>query len=172
MDMATQDSTKNQLIMDFNNLKLTIELVPTTSWYCNLRKVLPLEAWDKLRHQVYAQYNHQCGICGQQGILNCHELWQYDDLKYIQTLTGFIALCKMCHHIKHIGLANILADRGELNYEMLIRHFMGVNNCDRLTFTKHRQKAFDEWERRSEHEWQVDLNDFKKYLITNYQKMY
>ncbi len=45
-------------------LKLTIELVPTTSWYDNLRKVIPISEWDKLRKRVYAQYGHRCGVCG------------------------------------------------------------------------------------------------------------
>ena len=62
-------------------LKLKIELVPHTSWYKNLRKMLPKSEWDKIRKGTYAEYGHKCGICGANGRLNCHEIWKYDDKK-------------------------------------------------------------------------------------------
>src|SRR5258708_22360853 len=54
------------------NLKLTIELVPETCWYSNMRSALPRDEWDRLRRQVYADYGHRCGICGARGKLHCH----------------------------------------------------------------------------------------------------
>ena len=93
-----------------HKFKLTIELVPATSWYANLRKLIPKADWDKLRRQVYARYGHRCGVCGASNTrLNCHEIWKYEQRKRIQRLLGFIALCDLCHHVKHIGLAGILA---------------------------------------------------------------
>jgi len=88
-------------------------------------------------------------------------MWEYDDKKHVQKLVGFIALCDMCHHVKHIGLAGILASQGKLDYEEVVQHFMRVNNCDRKTFEKHKENAFDEWARRSKHKWQVDLGECK-----------
>jgi predicted restriction endonuclease len=74
-------------------LKLTIELVPKTSWYSNLRNVIRPAKWDKLRKSVYAEYEHKCGICGATGgRLNCHEIWEYIDTNHEQKLIGFIAL--------------------------------------------------------------------------------
>jgi len=116
-----------------DKLKLTIELVPSTSWYDNLRKYTSKEDWDKIRKRTYAEYGNRCGICEAEGRLNCHEIWEYDDKKHIQRLVGFIALCDMCHHVKHIGLAGILASEGKLDYEKVVEHFMKVNNCDRDT---------------------------------------
>ncbi len=143
-------------------LKLKIELVPKTSWYDNLRKYTDKNDWDKIRKQTYVNYEHKCGICGnEEGRLNCHELWEYDDKKHIQKLVGFIALCDMCHHVKHIGLAGILAERGELNYEKVVEHFVKVNECDSDTFKKHRKKAFEQWRERSSHKWQIDLGEYK-----------
>ncbi|MFH1285366.1 MAG: HNH endonuclease, partial [Candidatus Micrarchaeota archaeon] len=107
--------------------KLEIELVPCSTWWSNLRKTIPKKKWDTLRKKVYAQYHNKCGICGAKRKLNCHELWSYDDKKHIQTLVNFIALCDMCHHVKHLGLASILASRGQLDYETVINHFMKVN---------------------------------------------
>lgn len=146
--------------MKSKELRLKIELVPSTSWYDNLRKYTTKEDWDKVRKAAYANYGYRCGICGTEGRLNCHEIWEYDDKKYIQKLKGFIALCDMCHHVKHIGLAGILASEGKLDYEKVIEHFMKVNKCDRTIFERHKEKAFEQWEKRSSHEWQVDLGEY------------
>ena len=146
------------------DLKLQIELVPSKTWYTNLRKVLPREEWDRVRKKVYADYGHRCGICGAEGRLNCHEIWEYDDAKHLQTLVGFIALCDMCHHVKHIGLAGILADKGELDYDKVVEHFMKVNNCDLKAFERHRQEAFRKWNERSLHEWDVDIGEYARFL--------
>lgn len=142
-------------------LTLTIELVPSTSWYNNLRNAMGREQWDILRKKIYADYGHTCGICHASGMLHCHELWEYDDAKHIQTLKGFIALCPLCHWVKHIGLAGTRASEGTLDFEAIIQHFMKVNQCDRQTFEIHRQEAFCLWEKRSKYQWRVDVNNYK-----------
>ncbi len=141
-------------------LRLTIELVPSASWYNNMRKVLPPHEWDKVRKKSYEDYNHKCGICGASGRLNCHEIWEYDDWKHIQKLTGFIALCDLCHNVKHIGLAGILADKRMLDFEIIIRHFMSVNACGRNVFDEHREEAFKLWRNRSLHRWGVEFGGY------------
>jgi hypothetical protein len=88
-----------------------------------------------LRRQVYKQYKYHCGVCNAGNTtMYCHEIWRYDDETWTQKLTGFIALCKMCHHCKHLGHANILAQKGELDYEQVVQHFMRVNQCSREDF--------------------------------------
>jgi len=143
-----------------DELLLVTELVPQTSWYDNLRKVIPSTDWDVLRRHVYAQYGHRCGICRANARLHCHEIWEYDDGNHIQTLRGFIALCEMCHHVKHLGLAGILASEGKLNYDAVVAHFCRVNGCNRATFEAHRTAAFATWEKRSRHQWTVDLGEW------------
>lgn len=145
-----------------DTLKLTIELVPRTSWYNNMRKVVSKATWDTIRKQVYADYGYRCGICRAKGRLSCHEIWHYNDQTHEQKLTGFIALCDWCHHIKHIGLAGILASRGELDYQKLIEHFCSVNQCDRPTFEGHTKQAFAQWHQRSQHQWQVSLGEYAR----------
>lgn len=149
-------------------MKLFIELVPSTSWYSNLRKALPKEEWDRIRKKCYANAGFKCEICGAKGLLNCHEIWKYDDAKHIQKLEGFIALCELCHHIKHIGLSGILASERKLDMDRVIEHFMKVNNCDRKAFENHRDNAFNEWKRRSAHEWKVVLGEYDR-MITGKQ---
>ena len=142
-------------------LRLTAELVPRTSWYNNMRSAFPKATWDRIRKRVYADYAHRCGICHAEEKLNWHEIWEYDDQHYLQTLRGFIALCDWCHHVKHIGLAGILAREGKLDYERVAAHFMRINDCDRATFDAHVRQAMQQWRERSQHQWHVDLGEFE-----------
>ena len=141
-------------------LRLTAELVPRTSWYDNLRNLMAREDWDALRRRVYARYGHRCATCGADARLHCHEIWEYDDEHHVQALRGFVALCEMCHHVKHLGLAGILASEGRLDFDRLIGHFCDVNQCDRPVFERHRAEAFTRWRERSKHAWTVDLGEW------------
>lgn len=141
-------------------LKLQAELVPQSSWWNNMRKVLPARHWDKIRKDVYAKYDYKCAICGAEGRLNCHEIWEYNDKTYVQTLKGFVALCDLCHHVKHIGLASILAQEGRLDFQRVVAHFCRVNECDEAMFKCHLESAMHQWEQRSAHEWTVDWGEY------------
>ena len=151
-------------------LRLQIELVPEPCWYSNMRKAMPPAAWDKLRKQVYAQYGYRCGICGASARLHCHEIWQYDDKEHIQTLQGFIALCEWCHHVKHLGLAGILAREGKLDYDRVIAHFLTVNECSWEDFELHRRQAFDQWRERNNYQWRTDLGKDAHLVSANQSK--
>src|SRR5260370_14450274 len=152
------------------DLRLTIELVPSSAWGNNLRDLMAKEAWDSMRRQVYKQYKYHCGICNAGNTtMYCHEIWQYDDETWTQKLTGFIALCKMCHHCKHLGHANILAQKGELDYEQVVQHFIRVNQCSREDFEAYRAQAFDLWRERSEGPWDLDLGDYAYLVPTEHE---
>lgn len=150
--------------MSYKTVKLQIELVPKTSWGNNLRSAIPPKKWDEIRKSCCAKFNHQCAICGLQGRLGCHEIWEYDDENHVQRLLGFIALCDMCHHVKHIGRAGILASEGKLDFNKLIEHYMAVNQCGRDDFKRHQTEAFAEWRERSKHEWKVDLGVYQNFV--------
>lgn len=147
-------------------LCLTIELVPVSCWYQSLRSAIPRSAWDKLRRGVYAAYDYRCAICGADGRMNCHELWEYDEVRAVQTLRGFQAICDWCHHVKHIGKANLLAKQGKLDYQRVIDHFLQVNACDMETFERHRREAAAQWSRRNQYEWTTDLGEWQKLVKT------
>jgi len=123
--------------------------------------------WDKLRKQIYAKYDNKCGICGAEERLNCHEIWEYDDQNHVQRLVGFIALCHLCHFVKHIGLAGVLASKGELDYKKVVEHFMKVNQCGISEFEKHKQNAFTQWAERSKHKWKIDLGEYQSLVRDN-----
>jgi len=140
-------------------LRLTIELVPSSSWQNNLRSVLKPKMWDEIRKKVYRSSNFKCAVCGKKGKLQAHEIWQFDDERKIQRLTDIIPLCFLCHMTKHIGFASLSG--GKLQNERVIRHFMEVNKVDRTIFQKHFADVMKDFEDRSHYEWQLDLSKLK-----------
>lgn len=141
-------------------MKLSIELVPQTAFFKNVRSEVSKADWDILRRQSYRKYNYRCGICGGKGNkhpVECHEIWEYDDIKHIQKLKGLISLCPKCHQVKHIGLSQI---RGL--EEDCIKHIMLVNEMTRSNAEKLIANAFEVWRNRSYYDWDCDIT-----LITN-----
>lgn len=145
--------------------KLTIELVPRTAWYTNVRSNVSKDEWDRLRKKSYALANNVCEICGDTGKsqgykhnVECHEIWDYDDANKAQTLTGLISLCPYCHKCKHPGLAQI---NGELN--IVINQLMKVNNISKDDAEKLIDEAFNLWRERSKHEWKLDISYIENY---------
>jgi len=146
-------------------LKLEIELVPSTVWYQSLYRLLPREVWNNIRKEVIEENGRKCQICGEtEGVINLHEIWKYDDKKHIQKLEGFILLCKMCHHVKHIGLAGILASEGKLDYKKVVEHFCKVNKCTKEDFEKYINRAFEIWEKRSKYQWKQDFGKYEEFI--------
>ncbi len=146
------------------SLKLTVDLVPQTQWYKNLRNQVPRSVWDKLRKGVYAQAGFKCQICGAEGKLNCHEIWEYEEENLVQHLKGFHAVCSMCHHVTHFGMSSILASQGHLDIEEVVGHFMKVNDVSREAFEEHLLDAADIWSCRSQFEWVLDYGQWAALL--------
>ena len=135
--------------------RLTIELVPKTTWFSNVRSMVSRQDWDFLRRNSYKKANYLCEVCGGVGNhhpVECHEIWQYDDNKHIQKLLGLISLCPLCHEVKHIGLANI---RGRI--DTVKRHLAKVNAWTEQETNDYVAEQFDVWMDRSLYEWKVDL---------------
>jgi len=146
-------------------LRLEIELVPSTVWYSSLYKLLPRKVWLNIRNDIIKENGSKCQICGEtKGKMNLHEIWKYDDEKYIQKLEGFIVLCTMCHFVKHIGLTGILACQGKLDYKKVVEHFCKVNKCIEKEFEKHIARAGSVWETRSQHQWKQDFGKYKEVI--------
>ena len=79
--------------------KLTVELIPKTCWYSNIRTLLPIKIWNRLRKESYAKASFKCQICGDIGTnqgykhnLECHETWTYTK-SGVQLLTELVSLC-------------------------------------------------------------------------------
>jgi len=139
---------------------LTIELVPKTSWYKNLRSELPTEEWDRIRKDSYKNAGYRCEVCNGKGDkwpVEAHEIWDYDDKKHVQKLMGIISLCPMCHKVKHIGLAQI---NGE--YDMALKHLAKVNKWNIEKAKRYINKQFDKWLERNKYEWEIDITFLKQ----------
>lgn len=146
-------------------MKLTVELVPKTVWRDSLAKLLPRNIWNNIRNDIIDKNGKKCQICGEtEGIMSLHEIWNYDDVNHVQKLDGFILLCSMCHHVKHIGLAGILASQGKLDYNEVIRHFCKVNNCSEKEFEEHVDSAFKIWEKRSQYQWKQGFGKYEEFI--------
>jgi hypothetical protein len=127
--------------------------------------MLPRNVWNGIRENTIKKKGKKCQICGEvEGIMNLHETWNYDDVDHVQKLDGFILLCPMCHHIKHIGLAGILSNQGKLDYNKLVEHFCRVNNCSVIEFKTHVNHAFDVWRERSKFQWKQDFGEYERFL--------
>ena len=143
--------------------KLTIELIPSTSWFNNVRAVVSKKQWDYLKSQVFSKAYHTCEICGGVGPkhpVECHEIWSFDNKKLVQKLEGMIALCPDCHMVKHIGLAEV---RG-LKIKAL-RHLMSVNKMTIKKAESYIEEAFKVWAERSQKTWTLDISHLEQYGI-------
>jgi 5-methylcytosine-specific restriction endonuclease McrA len=140
------------------NYKLTIELVPSTSFFSNVRAVVSQNQWDAIRKTCYKKANYKCEICGnigQQHPVECHEIWKYTS-DHKQVLKGFIALCPSCHMVKHIGFAKV---RGL--YDEAINHLAKVNNISNKEARNYTNECFLIWENRSQYQWKLDISLIK-----------
>jgi hypothetical protein len=146
-------------------LKLTIEMVPSSAWENNLRNVLTKKMWDDIRKKVYLRYDKKCAICGKlPKKLHAHEVWEYDDANHVQILKDIIPLCPLCHLVKHIGFAGMNASRGGAPMVAVIAHFIRVNGVDQDTYNKHYEEELEKWEERSRYEWMMDVSKYKEKL--------
>jgi hypothetical protein len=134
---------------------LTVELVPSSSWFTNVRSHLPAEEWDLVRRAVYRRARYRCEVCGGHGEhhpVECHEVWDYDDEHRVQRLNRLVALCPACHRVKHLGLASVNG-----RYDEALRHLADVNGWTLEEARQHAESAFAQWSERSQHEWTVSL---------------
>ncbi len=141
-------------------IKLTIELVPTTCFWSNVRSTVKPKEWDKIRLITYSAANNTCEICNQKGKdqgyrhnVECHEIWEYNDRRKIQKLIGLIALCPICHITKHFGRASAMGNQG-----LAITKLQEVNNWSHKKVVEYLAESYQIHKERSKHEWLLDLS--------------
>ena len=141
-------------------MKLTIELVPKSAWYSNVRSNVTAAEWDVLRKECYKKATYKCEECGGKGPkhpVECHEIWEYNDETFKQTLLGLIALCPDCHSTKHVGLAQIQG-----RFEVVLNQLMKVNEITKEEAEKYVSECFDVWQKRSQNNWELDITILEK----------
>jgi hypothetical protein len=120
--------------------------------------------WEVLKKQTAKLTRYRCEICagrGRRWPVECHEVWLYDDKTHTQTLVRLIALCPMCHKVKHIGLASVNGEFDEVR-----AHLMKVNQWPQQpTADAYIARAFQIFEERSRYEWTLDISYLKQFGI-------
>lgn len=147
-------------------MKLSIELVPETCWYSNVRSSVTKKQWDHIRKQVSTAAYDTCEICGGIGDewpVECHEVWNYDDVNHVQRLERMIALCPDCHAVKHAGRSLMVDDA----IDSVSKHFNKINKSKNKwkTFNSHLIDCMKIWLERSQHEWALDISILSEYGI-------
>lgn len=140
---------------------LTIELVPKTAWYKNVRSHVAREEWERLKRIIFKRADYVCEICNGKGDkwpVECHEVFAYDDVNRIQKLTKLIALCPFCHEVKHIGLAGVRGRRADA-----LSHLARVNEWSLADAELYVEACFELWHRRSCYPWQLDLTYLEQF---------
>jgi len=138
------------------NPKLTIELVPRTAWFNNVRSNVAPEIWQKLKKRTATKAKWRCEICGGQGkkwAVECHEIWNYDDVNHRQTLQGLIALCPSCHAVKHMGHTNLQGKAIEATL-----HLAKINGWSCEEAVNYVETQFQVWQERSQYDWELDIS--------------
>ena len=140
--------------------KLAVELIPSTCHFSNVRTTVTAAEWDKIRFISYAAANNKCEICGSHGKLQgykhfveCHEIWNYDDINHVQTLTGLISLCPICHQVKHIGRSIAIGKIGVCKQQLA-----KVNKWTPKEIDDHIVSSFELHKERSKHQWTLDIS--------------
>ena len=136
--------------------KLTIELVPSTTWGENLRSLLSKSEWDRIRKSVYEKAQNKCEICGGVGPrwpVECHEIWYYEEESKTQYLRGFVALCPNCHQVKHMGRTMSIGKGLQAT-----KHLAKVNGWSLQDARYYIEVMFEVWHRRSQENWKLDIS--------------
>ena len=169
LDQVLDDLIVEGLLVERCSLEnrkiLTIELIPSTSHYKNVRSEVPKDKWNTIRKKVYKQARECCEVCGGIGKekhrIECHEIWGYDDELAIQKLIGLIGLCPDCHLVKHMGLAQIKGKEAEAK-----KHLAYVNDWTDEFVKKYVSEQFFVHHQRSTEQWTIDIT-YLDSMVTN-----
>ena len=141
-----------------NKPKLSLNLIPQSSWYKSVRSKITKDRWDNIRKLVYKKANYTCQVCSateqtytgsKRGWLHCDELWEFRNYK--QILVGLKAVCRMCHLTKHYGFATTIGKDKEAK-----NHLMKINKWTEEEASNHIEEKLLEWKMRNETEWIID----------------
>ena len=153
IDLIGEDRT-------FGGNALFIDMIPSTCWFTNVRSCIHPSDWDRVRNHVYERASYTCECCNintkektENGGLEAHERWEYDDIEKTQILRRIIALCHQCHQSTHMGLAGILGKSGEAE-----THLQKVRGFTTNELKLHKNTTSSLWRYRSGFSWRLDIS--------------
>lgn len=157
------------------NPTLTLDLVPSTAWWSNVRSNVSKADWEKCKKYSKTKTDGVCIICGsssrQQGKrynTEAHEIWAYSrqGVRFVQTLVDIWPLCSWCHQCKHMGRSIRTMDVH--TYARLFTHFVKVNGWDDNPdyAEQYINSEFALWQARSQWKWNLDVSFLETLGIT------
>lgn len=138
-----------------SDIRLSLELVPSTCWYSNVRSNVTADTWNRLQTHCFHAAKNRCEICGGVGPahpVECHEIWAYDDARHIQHLAGLASLCPACHQVKHMG-RSLQTGQGIAS----LQHLARVNRVPVAEAVAIVKEALLRCQERSRHDWILDV---------------
>lgn len=153
MSMLFAGQSAPRLIPEYNH--------PRSSWATSLKKLIG-DRWDSIRKGVYRRACYRCEICSDQGPkwpVECHEVFEYNDAREEQTLSGIVALCPNCHKALHYVQSSKRGEGGE----EIKQHIGFVNEQTAEEVENLLSQARERYKARNKIEWKVDLM-----LLTDY----
>lgn len=154
------------LIPKPSNAIIEADMVPFDMHGKNVRSRLTEHQWKRVRDLHSQLAGHRCEVCKQSGkqqgfrhATECHEIWVHEGR--VQRLAGLIALCPLCHKVKHLGFSESrgFGDRARQHMQHVngwserevqahfnhkraqVKSLKGKFNLD-LTFLNHRRYGF------------------------------
>jgi hypothetical protein len=140
---------------------LFVDLIPSTTWFTNVRAAVSPQDWDRLRRMVYHRAGNRCEACGSHPdhpaglFLEAHERFAYNTRAGVQVLRRLICLCTACHGTTHFGFTSL---GGQAEEQAALGHLMFVTGMSRRQAGRHIRDALALWEHRSAIRWRVDLS--------------
>jgi hypothetical protein len=141
-------------------VKLTIEMIPNTCAFSNIRTCIKPSQWDKIRKLSYSMAMNRCEICEGRGKrqgfkhdLECHEIFEYDDVNKVQKLIGLVSLCPICHLVKHFGRASAIGKQA-----ICMKQLQKLNSWTHKDVVTYLKEVYELHKERSKYEWKLDLS--------------
>ncbi len=148
-----------------------LNLIPSSLWNLNLRKMLDAKSWQKLSTEIREEQNWTCLACGislkqlkSKKYFHCHEMWDFDDEKQEVKLLCLMTLCSHCHNATHFGYSSIMGKNIPA-----FKQICKVNKWDAQTTEMYLEGCFEEWSRRSSKKWTINYESIKDYIGDEYK---
>ncbi|RDY69007.1 hypothetical protein DXT76_17025 [Halobacillus trueperi] len=123
-----------------SDFRLTIEIrKPSYARNKTVRDSIPRSLWNSVRYHVLKKSDFKCQTCDfhDEKKLHAHEVWEYDEKKFLLILNDIQSLCRSCHDLKHIHHVGHRSKKNNFVMRNLKKHFIKVNECTEKDFRRH-----------------------------------
>lgn len=137
-----------------------IDPISTQSWFTTTSEHCSKRYWGQVGLLLKSYHQNQCAICGEYKTdqeIEIQELWDFDDVKKIQTLRAYYPICINCQD--HVTVSSNLPDSEKETY---IQFLSNINKWNVEEAKKHLIESLKLADQRNQAEWIVDV----EYLVS------